>query len=146
MKHLLILIVFFYTSFSLAQSVDCTDLLSTYATKPQKVTFISCKTGSGQIILEANYKVSGKDSEEIERFLIRKYGMGKLTFVCCGWEPTNGQNGYIENEQLKNSNENYVLEVSMFANAEKEAKKGSFTIEKDRTKLDFYIKVRLLEI
>jgi len=150
MKHKLILMVFLFASILLGscsnQNLECGDLFDRYAKKPNKVKFIECKSGTEQTILEAKYKVLGMDSKEIEEVLITEFGMGKLKFVCCGWEPENGKNGYIENKHLKEINTNYVLEISMYANAEKNNKKGETEIEFDRKKVDFYLKVRILEI
>ncbi len=117
-----------------------------YAKKTNKIEFIECKSGTGQTILEAKYKASGTDSKEIEEFLIAEFGMGKLKFVCCGWEPENGKNGYVENKHLREINQNYVLEISMYADAVKKNEKGETEIEFDRKKVDFNLKVRILEI
>ena len=146
MKYLQIIISFFVFNSCFTQSLECGDLLEKYATKPNKVEFIKCRTGTGQTILEADYKVSGKDSKEIEKILIQEFGMGKLKFVCCGWEPINGKNGYVENKQLKITNQDYVLEISMYANAEKKNENGKIEIEFDRNKVDFNLKVKILEI
>ena len=146
MKYLQLLILFFLSNSCFTQNLECGDLLKKYATKPNKVEFVECKTGTGQTILEADYKVLGKDSEEIERILIAEFGMGKLKFVCCGWESVNGKNGYVDNKQLKSINQDYVLEISMFANAEKKNEKGKTEIEFDRNKVDFNLKVRILKI
>ena len=146
MKYLLIAILFFFSNSCLTQNLECGDLLKKYAVKPNKVKFIECKTGTGQTILEADYKVSGENSREIENILIQEFGMGKLKFVCCGWESENGKNGYVENEHLKEINQNYVLEISMYANAEKENEKGETDIEFDRNKIEFNLKVRIMEI
>ena len=142
--QILILLILFNSSYS--QNLECGDLLEKYAKKLNKVEFIECKSGTGQTILEANYKVLGKDSKGIEEILITEFGIGKLKFACCGWESENGKNGYVHNKQLKAINQNYVLEISMFANAEKKNKKGETEIEFDRNKVDFNLKVRILEI
>lgn len=125
--------------------MECGDLLEKYAKKLEKIEFIECKNGSGQTILEADYKVLGMDSKEVEEVLITEFGMGKLKFVCCGWEPENGKSGYVENKLLKEINQNYVLEISMYANAEKKNKKGKTEIEFDRNKVDFNLNVKIIE-
>ena len=145
MKFFLLPLLLFFSNCSFSPNLECGDLLEKYATKPNNVEFIACKTGTGQTILEADYKILGKDSEEIERFLISEFGIGELKFVCCGWESLNGKNGYVDNKQLKAINENYTLEISMFANAEKKNEKGEFFVEFDRNKIDFCLKVRILE-
>ena len=128
------------------KSIDCEDLLLKYAEQNQKIEFIECQKGKGQTVLEAKYKVLGHNSDEIETILIKKYGIGKLKFTCCGWESTNGKNGYIKNKDLIKSNPNYILEISMYGNAEKENQKGEIYLEKDKSKIDFYVIVRLLDI
>ena len=146
MKHLLILILFFLTNSCFTQNLECGDLLKKYEIELSGAEFIECTIGTGQTIIEANYKVLGKDSEKIERTLVAKFGMGKLKFNCCGWEPVNGKNAYVDNKQLKAINQDYILEISMFANAEKKNEKGETEIEFDRNKVCFNLKVRILEI
>ncbi len=146
MKYLQILILIIISNSCSKQNLECGDLLEKYAKKPDKVEFIECKSGTGQTIFEADYKILGTDSKEIEEILIAEFGMGKLKFVCCGWEPENGKNGYVENKHLKEINQNYVLEISMNANAEKKNEKGKTEIEFDREKVDFNLKVRIMEI
>lgn len=146
MKHLLLLILLFFSTPCLTQKLECGDLLKKYAIKPSKIEFIQCKTGTGQTILEANYKVLGKNSEEIEKLLIKEYGMGKLKFVGYGWESINGKNGYFENEELKAIHKNYSIEISMYGNAEKITKNGTSEIEFDRNKIDFSLTVKIVEI
>ncbi|MFC5045169.1 DUF4952 domain-containing protein [Aquimarina hainanensis] len=146
MKYLQLLVLFFLSNFCFSQNLECGDLLEQYGIELNKVEFTGCTPGTGQIILEADYKVLGKDSGEIERILIEKFGMGKLKFVCCGWEPENGKRGYVDNKQLKAINQDYFFEISMFANAEKKSKKGGIEIEFDRSKIDFNLKVSILEI
>ena len=146
MKYILILALLFLSNSCSRTSLECGDLLKKYAIKPNKVEFVSCKTGIGQTLLEADYRVLGKDSEEVEKILMEKYGMGELKFVCCGWESENGKNGYVENTQLKTINQDYILEISMFGNAEKKCENGKTELELDRTKVDFTIKVKVLQL
>ncbi len=146
MKYLLILIGFFALTACGNQSLECGDLLERYAEKPQKLEFVECKAGTGQTILEATYKVKGEDSKEIEEFLVQKYGIGNLKFVCCGWESTNGENGYVDDKELKMIDPNYTLEVSMYGNAEKENEDGEIAIESDRNKIEFIVTARILDV
>lgn len=125
---------------------DC-DLLKSYGATHGYLEFIDCHTGDGQIIKYSNYKVTGTNSLEVENFLVENYGMGKLMFTCCGWEPEEGKEGEIIITELKKLNKDYHLLVSMYGNAEKTNEKDSAYIEKDRNKIDyFYVIVRLLEI
>jgi len=126
--------------------IECGDLLARYDEKIPNVEFIECHKGKDQTIVETKYKVAGTKAKEVEKILIEKYGLGALKFVCCGWEPSNGQSGEILNTELKEINPYYYLEISMYANAEKQDKNGEVYIEKDRSKVDFYITVRLLEV
>nr|WP_321235310.1 DUF4952 domain-containing protein [uncultured Psychroserpens sp.] len=143
MKSIILLLSLLFLSFCANKSIECDDLLLKYAKKHQKIEFIECQKGTGQTVLQANYKVSGMHSEEIENILIKTYGIGKLKFTCCGWESTKG---YIENEELKKINQNYILEVSMYGNAEMEDEKGKVYLERDRTKIEFYVIIKLQEI
>ena len=146
MKFTYLILLLFIISSCQKNTLECEDLLQRYVEKNQKIKFISCEKRNGQTILEAKYKVTGENFEEIEKILVEKYGIGKLKFTCCGWESKNGKNGYIENEELKKINQNYVLEISMYANAEKENDKGEIYIELDKKNIDFYVIVKLLDI
>lgn len=128
------------------KSIGCEDLLHRYDEKIQKIEFIACEKGEGQTVLKAKYKVLGIHSEEIENILIKKYGIGKLKFTCCGWESTNGKNGYIKNVELLKINPNYILEILMYGNAEKVNQKGETYLELDRNKVEFYVIVKLLDV
>lgn len=126
---------------------DC-NLLESYSEQHKYLEFVGCEKGKGeQNIKEATYRVKAKNSIEVEAYLVDKYGMGKLKFTCCGWEPEKGVNGEIENKELKEINENYSLIITMYGNAEKKDSNGSLYIEKDRNKINyFYVTVSLLEI
>lgn len=142
----LMLGMFFFVSCG-AQKVSpsaqspCGDLLEQYAKKPENLEFIECKKGTGQTKFEANYKVVGKHARNVEAFFSKNYGMGKLKFLCCGWEP-NGKNGWVKSKALKNDD----MEISMWGNAEKENPDGSVRLERDRNKIDFSVRVRILDI
>ncbi|CAM1370718.1 DUF4952 domain-containing protein [Tenacibaculum xiamenense] len=137
----------FFISIILPQSnLECGDLLSTYAKKPQNVQFLKCERGNGQTILEADYLVDKTKHEDVERFLIDSFDMGELKFVCCGWEPEEGKLGYFDSKKLLEINKNYTLQISMYANAEKADEKGNIFIEFDKNKVEFYIKVKILEV
>jgi|GEM_PF-5529144 len=73
--------------------------------------------------------------------------MAHLRFACCGWDPERGRNGVIENLKIKELNKDYHLSITMYGSAEKKAENGSYYIEKDWNKIDyFYVLVELLEI
>lgn len=144
--YALTLITFlFFTSFY-GKKVDCGDLLEQYGEKPPQLTFVGCKEGTEQSRLEATYKVSGTNAQAVELFLREKYGLAPLKFVCCGWEPTNGKTGTIQHSDLAKINPNYILDVSMFGNAERKNEQGEYYIERDRTKVDFMVIVKLLDL
>ena len=62
------------------------DILPLLIKTPDQLEFLECKEGSGQIVLEAKYRVSGTDAQLIEDLLHKEYGMSLLKFICCGWE------------------------------------------------------------
>lgn len=135
MKLLLIICSLFFGNNLIAQQTQCGDLLALYATKPPQAVFEKSEPGEGQIRCTATYKVKASDVDTVERFLIKHYKMGKLKFVCCGWEspkPGSFQNGTID------------LSITMYANAERTDGTSKTYIEKDRSKVDyFYIAVTL---
>lgn len=127
--------------------IKCGDLLSRYAEKPAKLSFVNCVTGEGQVILEAKYSVSGKDSKEVEDFLVKTYGLGKLQFTCCGWESKNGKNGQIDDLEGLEKYPSYSLTISMFASAEQGLKKNEMQLELDRTKIEcFTVLVQIVDV
>ncbi len=134
----------FVSSICAAQDLECGDLLNIYGEKPEQLTFVDCTEGAGQTILEARYSVA--DSEAVEAFLVENYGLEKLKFVCCGWEPTGSRSGWIKNEKLLELNPNYVLSITMYGNAEKKNSDGEFVIETDRSNVEFTVVVTLLDI
>ncbi len=128
-------------------SLECGDLLARYGEKQPIFNFVGCSVGEGQTILEAMYNVRGEHSEEAEAFLIKKYGLGKLTFTCCGWEPKNGKAGQIKNSSLQQKHPNYTLSITMFANAEQKRENGDAYLEKDRNKIAYFtVLVKVLNI
>ncbi|MCH2044220.1 MAG: DUF4952 domain-containing protein [Saprospiraceae bacterium] len=131
------------------QFTDCQDLLTQYAERPDHLEIVSCDVheDNAQIVNATTYKVSGEYAAEIEQFLVKKYGMGKLKFVCCGWEPENGQLGQHSSKQLTQLHPNYVLGINMYASWELgNEKEGSLHGEMDQTKFDFYIVVTIYDV
>ncbi len=126
-----------------SQSVKCGDLFMKYGEKPKELEFTMCKEGEGQLILEAKYRVSGKEAEKVEQYLIKKYGLGKLKFICCGWEPENGKRGQIKNVELTKINADYHLLITMFASAEKTD--GGLELNRDKIRF-FTVIVKLVAV
>lgn len=89
---------------ALAQTqVTCSnDLMRQYHINiPHAMLFKSTTPSeTSQNLCTSVYKISGQYAHATERLLIKKYGMGKLVFACCGWEPKNGQNGYFKPAHL----------------------------------------------
>jgi Domian of unknown function (DUF4952) len=67
----------------------CSDVLSTWKTKPANLTFVGCADSrSAQVrTLEYRYSVVGSKAKPVEKFLASTFGMAPLAFACCGWEP-----------------------------------------------------------
>lgn len=95
----------------------CGDLLTRYATKPQNLAFIGCKKHpNAQTIIEAEYRVSGRDSQQVEEFFVEHYGMAKLkVFPHTGWEPSG--NGSIQADEVTRVNPNYSISINMWGYA-----------------------------
>lgn len=127
--------------------IECGDLLTRYAKKLAKLSFVDCASGKGQVILEAKYRVLGKDSKAVEAFLVENYGLGKLKFVCCGWESEKGRNGQINTLKGLENYPNYSITISMFASAEKELKEKETALEFDRNKIGYFtVLVQIVEV
>lgn len=98
----------------------CGDLLARYLTKPQNLEFISCKKPTHvQRIIEAEYRVSGKNSQQVEDFFIKHYGMPKLrVFPHTGWEPSGTKS--IQVDGVTKVNPNYAISIGMWGYARNE--------------------------
>ncbi len=116
----------------------CGDLLETYAKKPKELQFIECETlENSQTIVRATYHVKGNQSEDVENFLNEHYGMGKLEWVCCGWE-TKGNYGSFEHPELTKINPNLSVTINMYASGEvtDENDPSKVRLETDRNKIE----------
>lgn len=118
----------------------CGDLLKIYAEKPDNLIFVACETvTNSQTKVRARYKVSGKQSKVVEDFLIKTYGMGKLTWGCCGWE-IRGKYGGFEHPDLTKIDPNLVASITMYADANIEDKNSpiDFSLEFDRENIAYF--------
>ena len=149
MKFILVLMASFLISPAqnqLSTSNNYGDLLAKYGEKPKYLEWIGTEKGKGQNIAIAKYRILGKYSRQVESFLIQKYGMGKLKFVCCGWESQTPYGSFTTQDLLK-ENPYRVILIHMYANAEKTNSAGKIYIEKDRDKIEyFYVEVRLADV
>lgn len=110
--------------------IACGDILSLYAIKPNGLVFINCeRVSNSQTIIEATYSVSGKASQQVEDFLVEHYGMGKLQWVCCGWE-TAGQYGGFDHADFKKIDPDSSAMISMYSSGE--------DLETDRAQIDYF--------
>lgn len=118
------------------------DLLEAYAEKPKELEFIKCESvKNSQIIHRAMYKVAGKDSKKVEKFLKEQYGMGNLKWACCGWDNA-GVYGEFNHSEFKKIDPYCSAIVMMFASGEKrDTTNNSITLENDRNKIDYFMVV-----
>lgn len=72
-----------------ADAGGCGDFLAALGHKPAGLEYVGCAAGyDAQLrVLVASYAVSGSRANRVERYLGRHTGMGRLRFLCCGWEP-----------------------------------------------------------
>lgn len=122
--------------------IESGDLLALYGKKPEHLIFKELVIGKGQIRYDALYEVEGKHSKTVEDFLVKKYGMGKLKWVCCGYENTNGQKGQITVE-LDDEN-NFDLMIGMYAYADITDENDNENLKFEREKLNFTVSVQLI--
>ena len=80
--------------------LDCGDLLAQYAQKPEALEFVDCKSGTGQILYTAIYRVPETNAEAVERILVDDYGMGKADHHV---RPCRRQRKGIDNQQEQNT-------------------------------------------
>lgn len=71
------------------------DLLKLYGLKIPHAKLIRSETPAhpSQKFCESTYSLPGKYARTTEAMLVRKYGMGKLVYECCGWSPAKGKAG-----------------------------------------------------
>ena len=130
----------------------CGDLLQQYATKPAGVVFIGCQEAKpgGQTVAVATYAVSGANSLNAERIFHEQYGMGNLTFLCCGWEPAEGKTGQVASAKLRKLNPNYTLLITMYSDAqaiEQAMLRGDTAAFRNRRKVkQFIVEVKIVEV
>ena len=77
----------------------CRDFLAERNEKPAGVEYQSCKVHKGhQLHLRARYRLSGKIARSVASILKKKYKMGDLRFMCCGWQavPTGGYSRMVK--------------------------------------------------
>jgi Domian of unknown function (DUF4952) len=66
----------------------CEDFLQAWGAKPKELRFSECKkvVGGQSDQLIASYWVPGKNAAKVEHFLIERFKMAPLRFMCCVWE------------------------------------------------------------
>jgi hypothetical protein len=101
------------------------DFLSQWNIKPKELKLASCDLKHGQMdLLIATYTVEGTDAAIVEKFLQARFQMGKLRYVCCGWENVGKNGAYRDRDKYS-----YVIDMS-----------SGETIERDWPKIrQFYV-------
>jgi len=124
----------------------CADLLETYAQKPDNLVFIGCKVEpKAQVLAEAIYEVSGENSVAVENFLVQTYGMGKLVWLCCGYE-SRGQYGAFDHEALTAISPYVSGIITMSGSGEVAGDAQGIGLEFDRNKILFTVFVSIVEV
>lgn len=91
----------------------CYDILSAVAQKPVHSSLYSYSFyRNSSVIYSAKYIISGAHTTETENFMITRYGMGPLFFVCCGWE-TKNKPGYIRSANYESDFS--IIELDMLS-------------------------------
>ena len=76
--------------------------------------------------------------------------MGKLTFLCCGWEPAEGKIGQIASAKLRKLNPDYTLVIMMYSDArviERAILRGDTAAFRNRQKVRrFIVEVKVVEV
>jgi Domian of unknown function (DUF4952) len=113
---------------AVAKGIDRTtcDFLKQWHLQSKKLILADCELKHGQMdLLIATYTVKGQDAAIVEKLLQQRFQMGKLRFICCGWENP-GQNGWYRWDS-------YSYQIGMSSGE---------TIERDWNKIDrFYITI-----
>jgi len=114
------------------KGVHCSnDLMKLYRIRiPYAKIFRSeTPTSLSQKLCESVYKIPGQFAQNAESILIKKYGMEKLVFECCGWFPKNGKEGSFKHSHYMadRSYASYVISMS-----------SEETLEKNWNKIDYF--------
>ena len=112
----------------------CADFLANAGVRLEGLTYLSCEPAQNAQIptLRARYEVSGAQAALVESRLQERYGMARLKFLCCGWEPENGRTGQRPAER------GYAYIVNMGS------EETVFNQRTDWPKLKFFVQVDLL--
>jgi hypothetical protein len=78
----------------------CRDFLARWQNKPKHLKFTGCQLVKGGQIDQVIYRytIPGKNAAVTETFLRQQFRMGKLRFVCCGWESSGQQGSYQDQD------------------------------------------------
>jgi Domian of unknown function (DUF4952) len=113
---------------AVAKGIDRTtcDFFNQWRFPLHKLTLVDCELRHGQMdLLVTTYTVKGSDAATIEKLLQKRFQMGKLRFICCGWENPEQHGRY--------QRDGYTYQIAM---------SSSETIERNWQKIDlFYISV-----
>jgi hypothetical protein len=103
------------------------DFLKRWQIQRQELTLTNCQLSHGQMdTLVATYTVKGSEAHQIERLLQNRFQMGKLRFICCGWDSPGRRGVYRDRD-------GYQYQIAM---------SSSETLERDWRKIDrFYVQV-----
>jgi hypothetical protein len=65
----------------------CQDFLQAMGRKPEGLEYMGCSQDDASYIkpMEARYRVSGAQAQQVEAYLRTTFGMPALRYVCCGW-------------------------------------------------------------
>lgn len=112
----------------------CGDLLAIYAKKPANLEFLKCEIiDGGQTLVRATYRVTGKNSQEVEDFLVNNYRMKKLKWSnFFGWE-NRGIWGVFNHKNLYEIHQFLSGSVIMYNKIELGTKR-----EYDREKIEYF--------
>jgi len=120
-------------------SVVCTDFLAKWNMGYPQVTFVDCEKedeSKAQPKLFAKYTVKGTDAKSVEKYLVEKFQMRPLEFICCGWSPEARNDTIFYADQGRGT----YLDVE-YKNYFTIALMSGETIEKDWQKIDFTLVV-----
>ncbi|CAN7430619.1 DUF4952 domain-containing protein [Acidovorax sp. LjRoot117] len=91
----------------------CGDFLAAQRHTPPGLQWTGCTEDHFRQLraLVATYRVPGAQAAAVERYLVRRTGMARLHFVCCGWEPRN-RRGREGAGSLPGPAEAYIVEMA----------------------------------
>ena len=94
---------------------DCVDPLKRFPDRPEHLVFMEHRPRQGQTVCSTLYRVPGEYAAAVEKYLMRRFGMARLVFRCCGWEPKDGRSGAYRKPEYSEKGLHRHYRITMYS-------------------------------